>query len=128
MNHLQIIKVRVAVGLDDKFVLLLRKVTLFKTRIKAKYLTLEKGFWTVIPIWLFTLLRGNQLLSNMWVVLLRRSVAFLIIIKAGLEKCQKFIPRNAMSMKNNFIVTLTVRDTMGWRIGRLLSLIGLKTF
>ena len=38
------IKVRVAVGLDDKFVLLLRKVTLFKTRIKAKYLTLEKGF------------------------------------------------------------------------------------
>ena len=64
----------------------------------------------------------------MWVVLLHRSVAILIIIKLGLEKCQKFIPVNEMSIKNNFTVTLTVRDTMGWRNGRLLSLIGLKIF
>ena len=31
-------------GLDAKFVLLLRKLKLFKARIKAKHLTLEKGF------------------------------------------------------------------------------------
>ena len=44
-NHLQIIKVRLVLGLDAKFVLLLKKLTLFKTRIKVKCLTLlEKGF------------------------------------------------------------------------------------
>ena len=64
----------------------------------------------------------------MWVVLLHRSVTILIIIKLGLEKCQKFIALNEMSIKNNFTVTLTLRDTMGWRNGRLLSLIGLKIF
>ena len=64
----------------------------------------------------------------MWVVLLHHSVAILIIIKLGLEKCQKFIALNEMSIKNNFTVTLTLRDTMGWRNGRLLSLIGLKIF
>ena len=46
----------------------------------------------------------------------------------GLEKCQKFIQRNVMSIRSNFTVTLTLRDTMGWRTGRLLSLIGLKMF
>ena len=51
----------------------------------------------------------------MWVVLLHRSVAVLIITKVGLEKSQKFIPRNFMPVKNNFTVTLTLRDTMGWR-------------
>ena len=37
-------KVYLVVGLDAKFVLLLRKLTLFKTRVKVKHLTLEKGF------------------------------------------------------------------------------------
>ena len=36
----------------------------------------------------------------MWVVLLHLSVTVLIIRKVGLEKCQKFIPRNVMSIKN----------------------------
>ena len=45
----------------------------------------------------------------MWVVLLHHSVAVLIITKVGLEKCQKFIPRNVMSIKNNFIVTIIDR-------------------
>ena len=44
VNHLQIIKVRLVVGLDAKSVLLLRKLKFFKTRIKVKHLTLEKGF------------------------------------------------------------------------------------
>ena len=44
VNHLRIIKVRLVVGLDAKFVLLLRKLKLFKIKIKAKHLTLEKGF------------------------------------------------------------------------------------
>ena len=57
-----------------------------------------------------------------------RSVAVLMIIKVRLEKCQRFIPRNVMSIKNNFTVTLTLRDTMGWRTGGLLSSIGLKMF
>ena len=64
----------------------------------------------------------------MWVALLHRSVAVLIILKAGLEKRQKFIPRNVISIKKNFIVALTLWGTMGWRAGRLLSLIVLKMF
>ena len=64
----------------------------------------------------------------MWVVLLDRSVDVLIIIKVGIEKCQKFIPRNKMSIKNNFIVTLILRDTMAWKTRRLISFIGLKIF
>ena len=55
----------------------------------------------------------------MWVVVLvHPSVAVLIIMKVWLEKYQKFIPRNIMSNKNNFILTL---DAMGWRTGRLQS-------
>ena len=61
-------------------------------------------------------------------VLSSNLIVYLIIIKLVIEKCQKFIPINIMSIKNNFIVTLTVRDTVGWRAGRLLSLIGLKMF
>ena len=41
-NSLQIIKVHLVVGLDAKFVILLRKQTLFKARIKLKHLALEK--------------------------------------------------------------------------------------
>ena len=100
----------------------------FQNKDKSETFDIKKGFWTVVPIWLFKWLSVNHVLSSMWVVLLHRSVAILIIIKAGLQKCQKFIPRNDMSIKNNFIVTLTLRDTMGWRSGRLLSLIGLKRF
>ena len=37
----------------------------------------------------------------------------LITIKVRLEKCQKFIPINVMFIKKNFIVTVTLRDTMG---------------
>ena len=70
----------------------------------------------------------NHVQSNMWVAILHRFVAVLIIIKTELEKCQTFIPGNVMSIKNNFMVTLTLRDTMRWRTGRLLSLIGLKMF
>ena len=44
MNNLQIVKVRLVVGLDAKFVFLLKKLSLFKTRIKVKHLALEKGF------------------------------------------------------------------------------------
>ena len=33
----------------------------------------------------------------MWVILLHDSVAIFIIIKVGLEKCKKFIPRNVMT-------------------------------
>ena len=61
-------------------------------------------------------------------VLSSNLIVYLIIIKLVIEKCQKFIPINIMSIKNNFIVTLTVRDSVGWRAGRLLSLIGLKMF
>ena len=105
VNHLHIIKVHLVVGLDIKFAPLLSKLKLFKTRIKVKHLTLEKGFWTVEPIWLFTWLKVNHVLSSIWVVLLHHSVAVLIIIKVGLEKCQKFIPRNVMSIKNSFTGT-----------------------
>ena len=38
-------------SLDAKFVLLLRKLKLFKTRINVKHLTLEKGFRTAVPVW-----------------------------------------------------------------------------
>ena len=61
-------------------------------------------------------------------VLSSNLIVYLINIKLVIEKCQKFIPINIMSIKNNFIVTLTVRDTVGWRAGRLLSRIGLKMF
>ena len=44
VNHVQIIEVQLVVGLDAKFVPLLTKLTLLKTRIKVKRLTLEKGF------------------------------------------------------------------------------------
>ena len=44
VNHLQTVKVRLVVRLDAKFVLLLRKPTLFKTRIKVKHLTLKRDF------------------------------------------------------------------------------------
>ena len=44
LNHLEIIKLRVVVGLDAKFVLSLRKLKSFKTRVKVKHLTLEKEF------------------------------------------------------------------------------------
>ena len=47
--------------------------------------------------------------------------ALIIIIKVGLEKSQKFIPMHVMFIKNNFIITLTLKDTMGRRTGRLLS-------
>ena len=128
VNHLQIIKVFLVVGLYAKFVLLLGKLKLFKTRIKVKHLTLGKGFWNAVPIWLFTWLNVDHVLSSMWVVLFQRPVALLIIIKVGLEKCQTIIPRNVMSIKNNFIVTLILRGTMEWGTRRLLSLIGLKMF
>ena len=118
VDHLQIIKVCLVAGLDARSVLLLRKLKLFKTRIKVKHLTLEKAFWIAVPIWLFIWLNVDHVLSSMWVALLHHSVAVLIIIKVGLEKYQKFIPRNVMSIKKNFIVTLTLRVTMGWRTGR----------
>ena len=55
----------------------------------------------------------------MWVVPLSRSVPVLIITKVGLEKCQKFIPINIMSIKNNFIVNLTLEghnEMEDWKI------------
>ena len=48
--------------------------------------------------------------------------------KSWARKVSKVYPKNVMCIKNNFIVTLTLRDTMGWSTGRLLSLIGLKSF
>ena len=53
MNDLQIIKVGLVVGLDARSILLLRKLKLFKTRIKVIHLTLEKAFLIAVPIWLF---------------------------------------------------------------------------
>ena len=47
--------------------------------------------------------------------LLHLSMVVLITTKVKLRKCQKFIPRNVMSIKGNFIVTLTLTDTIGWR-------------
>ena len=44
VNHLWIIKVHLVVRLDAKFDLLLRKLKFFKTKIKAKHLTLGKEF------------------------------------------------------------------------------------
>ena len=100
----------------------------FQTKDKSERFDIRKGILTVVPIGLFTRLSVNHVLSSMWEVLLHRSVAVLIIIRAGLEKCQKVIPRNVMSIKNSFIVTLTFRNTMGWRTGRLKSLTELKMF
>ena len=60
--------------------------------------------------------------------LAQRFIVVLIIIKAGLENCQKFIQRNVMSIKNNFIVTLNLKGTMEWWTGIFLSLIVLKMF
>ena len=54
VNHHQVIKLGLAVGLDATFFRLLRKLTLFKTRIKVKRLKLENEFLTVVAIWLFT--------------------------------------------------------------------------
>ena len=66
----------------------------------------------------------------MWiVVLLHHSVAVLITVKVGLEKCQKFIPRNVMSIKNNFIVTLTLEGYNGmedWIIDRAENVLELR--
>ena len=70
---------------------------LFIARIKLKRLTLEKGFWTVVAVWLFTWLSLNHVLSGMWVVLLHRSILIFRIIKKGLEKYQKFIPINVIT-------------------------------
>ena len=76
------------VGLDAKFVLLLWKPALSEIRVKMKCLTLEKGFRTVVAIWLFTWFNVNHVLNSIWVVLVHRSVPVLIIIKVGREKCQ----------------------------------------
>ena len=65
----------------------------------------------------------------MWVVLLIALPAPVsVIIKLGLEKTRNFISINIMFIKNNFVVTLTLKDTMGWRAGRSLSLTGLRMF
>ena len=78
------------------------KLTLFKTRIKVKRLALEKGFWTAEATWLFSWFSVNDVLSSIWVVLLHRSVPVLIIIKAGLEKCQKFMPKKCNVYQKQF--------------------------
>ena len=65
----------------------------------------------------------------MWVVLLIALPAPVsVIIKLGLEKTRKFISINIMFIKNNFVVTSTLKDKMGWRAGRSLSLTGLRMF
>ena len=54
VNHLRmIIKLRLVVGLDAKFFLLLKKLTLFQTKIKVKCLMLEKGLRTLLAIFMF---------------------------------------------------------------------------
>ena len=63
----------------------------FQTKDKTERFDIRKGILTVVPIWLFTRLSVNHVLSSMWEVLLHRSVAVLIIVRAGLEKCQKVI-------------------------------------
>ena len=82
---------------------------------KSKRFYIKKGFYIKKR---FTGLNVDRVLSRMWVVLLHCPVL--------LEKFQKLIPRNVMSIKNNFIATLIPMDTAGWRTGRLLSSVGLK--
>ena len=84
----------------------------FQNKDKSETFDIRKGILNCSSN-LVVYLSVNHVLSSMWVVLLHRSVAVLIIIKVRLERCQKCIPRNVMSIKNNFIVTLTMRDTMG---------------
>ena len=60
MNHLRIIKLRLVVGLDAKFFLLLKKLTLFQTKVKVKCLMLEKGLQTLLAICMFNWLSVNH--------------------------------------------------------------------
>ena len=48
--------------------------------------------------------------------------------KSGTRKLSKVYPKKCNLYQNNFIVTLTPKDTLGWRTGKLLLLIGLKMF
>ena len=115
-----------SLDLDVKFVLLFRKLTLFKTRIKVKRLALRKEFDCSSNF--FVYLNECNSSSKQYVdstTTLFRTV--LVTVKVGLEHCQKFIPANVMFIKNKFIVTLTLKDTVEWRIGRLVPLTGLKS-
>ena len=69
---------------------------------KSKRFYIKKGLYIKKG---FTGLSVDHVLSSMWVVLLHCSVP--------LEKIQKIIPRNVMSIKNNFIATLTPMNTTG---------------
>ena len=78
----------------------------FQNKDKSETFDIRKGILNCSSILVIYLIE----FTCMWVVLLHGSVAVLIIIKVGLEKCQKCIPRNVMSIKNNFIVTLKVQS------------------
>ena len=78
----------------------------FQNKDKSETFDIRKGILNCSSILVVYLIE----FTCMWVVLLHGSVAVLIIIKVGLEKCQKCIPRNVMSIKNNFIVTLKVQS------------------
>ena len=100
----------------------------FQNKDKSETFDIRNGILNCSTDLVVYLIECKSCSTRMWVVLLHCSVAVLIIAKVGPEKCQKFIPRNVMSIKNNFTVTLTLRDTVGCRTGRLLSSIGLKMF
>ena len=141
LSFLQIIKVCLVVGLDATFVLLLRKLTLSKTkealncsRNLVVYLTECKSYskqYVGSTITMFCI-RFNSCKSaarrvlkthpNKWL-----SVSIYELSGWGFDSsCSHLI--NVMLIKNNFIFMLSLRDLIGWKTGRLLSLIGLKMF
>ena len=83
VNHLQIIKVRLVVDLDARFVLLLRRLTF--CRDKSEKSDIRKGLLNCRSDLVVTWLSVNHVLSSMWVVLLHRSIPVLIMIKVGLD-------------------------------------------
>ena len=116
---------RLAVGLNAKFVRLLSKLTL-QNKNKSETSGIRKGILNCSSNLVVYLIEfesfSKQYVGSTFIPSHSRFNTY----KSALEKCQKFIPRKVMSIKNNFIVTLTLRDTTEWQTGRLLSLIGLK--
>ena len=111
MNHLQITKVHLALGFDDEFVLLLRKLT-FQNKDKSETSDIRKGIL-------------NRSI-NLVVYLIECKSCFRQYVGSSITPFRsrfndsksgtKKVSKNVISIKSNLIVTL------------LLSLIGQKIF
>ena len=112
VNHLHIIKVHLNVGLDAKFVLLLRKLILLQNKNKSDTFYIRKGILKCSTNLVVYLTECKSCPKQYVGSTITPFIAVLIIKKAWLEKCLKFIPRNIMSIKNNFIVTLGSQSTL----------------